>query len=103
LDLNSGFVKFSFASFGDDPVYLLTQKATANLDDTTSIGLGWFMKKDRGINFYFHNGATQGYRSILILDKTNQNGIIVLSNLPIDANDGDISNLGIALMEEMYK
>ena len=39
----------------------------------------------------------------MILDKENQNGIIVLSNLPIDDNDGDITNLGVDLMEEMYK
>jgi len=86
--------KFSLLSLSDDPAYLLTQKATIKLDDTMSIGLGWFIKKYRGINFYFHNGMTQGCRSVIILDKENQNGIIVLSNLPSDGNDGDITNTG---------
>jgi len=95
--------RFSLASFGDEPEYLLTQKATLKIDDTTSVGLGWSIKKERGQNFYFHNGAVQGYRSVMILDKENQNGIIILSNLPIDDNLGDITNLGVSLMEEMYK
>lgn len=97
--------KFAIASFGDEPEYLLTQEATVKLDETTSLGLGWFIKKDNDLNqiFYFHNGSTQGYRSIIILDKINQNGIILLSNLPINDNMGDISNLGIELMHEIYK
>ena len=95
-------VKFSLASFGDEPAYLLTQKETIKVDDTMSIGLGWEIIKDRGINFYGHSGATEGYSSIIILDKENQNAIIVLSNLPA-SSDVDMNDLGWKLMEGMYK
>ncbi|HIQ27019.1 MAG TPA: class A beta-lactamase-related serine hydrolase [Sulfurovum sp.] len=97
--------KFSLASFGDEPEYLLTQEATLKVDDTISIGLGWFIerKTELNLNFYSHSGGTHGYRSIIVLDRENQNGIIVLSNLPLEGNIGDIYNLGMELMEEMYK
>ncbi|CAA6818995.1 MAG: Beta-lactamase [uncultured Sulfurovum sp.] len=93
--------KFALASFGDEPEYLLTQEETVKIDNTESLGLGWFINTD--VNAYFHGGATQGYRSIMILDKENHNGIIVLSNVPLEGNIGDIHHLGFTLMEEIYK
>jgi len=92
--------KFSLASLGDEPEYLLTQETTLNVDNITSIGLGWFIERKTELNlrYYYHGGATQGYRSIIVLDRENQNGIIVLSNLPLEGNIGDIHNLGMALM-----
>lgn len=93
--------KFALASFGDEPKYLMTQEETVKIADTVSLGLGWFINTE--VNAYFHGGATQGYRSIMILDKANQNGIIILSNVPLEGNVGDIHDLGFTLMEEMYK
>ena len=96
--------QFALATFDDNPEYLLTQKATFELDDITTIGLGWFIEKDnnRGLNFLRHDGDTDGYRSSMILDKDNQNGIIILSNLP-DGNNIFIRNLAEELMKEIYK
>ena len=95
---------FSLASFSDLPEVLLTQKETFEIDESFSIGLGWHMFTDLETEskFYFHNGATEGYRSVLILDRENQNGIIILSNLPIDVEDSPITNLGKSLMAEAY-
>lgn len=93
--------KFALASFGDEPEYSLTQEETVKIADTLSIGLGWFINTE--VDAYFHGGATEGYRSIMILDRENQNGIIILSNVPLEGNVGDIHDLGFTLMEEMYK
>ncbi len=97
--------QFALATFSDRPEYVLTQEPTFRVDNEMQMGLGWSIVKesDTGLDFFFHGGATQGYRSVIILDKENQNGIIVLSNLPIDGNTDAISDLGIALAEEMYK
>jgi len=99
--------KFSVASFGDMPEYLLTQKPTVSMNDSIDIGLAWFINKkplaNQNITWYFHGGATEGYTSIMILDKENQNGIIVLSNLPNDDKTDKITDLGFELITQMYK
>lgn len=99
--------KFSVAAFGDMPAYLLTQKPTAIIDDSTNIGLVWFILKksfsNQDITFHFHGGATEGYTSILILDRENQNGIIVLSNLPSDDTTDKVTDMGFDLIGQMYK
>ena len=99
--------KFSMASFGDMPAYLLTQKSTAKIGGTGDIGLGWFIAQkpipNQNVRFYFHDGATEGYTSMIVLDRENQNGIIVLSNLPDDDKSDKVPDLGLELMIQMYK
>jgi len=94
---------FSLASFSDLPEVLLTQKETFKVDDEISMGLGWhiFTDAETESKFYFHGGTTEGYRSVLILGRENQNGIIILSNLPIDVEGSPIFDLGRELMTEM--
>jgi len=96
---------FSLASFSDLPEVLLIQKETFKIDDTLSIGLGWhiFTDFESKLKFYFHSGETEGYRSVLILDKENQNGIIILSNLPNSVEEHPIMDLGKDLMTELIK
>ena len=92
---------FSLASFSDLPEVLLTQKETFKIDNRLSIGLGWYLFKDSETQskFYFHGGATEGYRSVLIGNRETQNGVIILSNLPIYTEGNPIMDLGIALMK----
>jgi len=99
--------KFSVASFGDMPEYLLTQKPTVSINDSINIGLAWFINKkplpNQNITWYFHGGATEGYTSIMILDKENQNGMIILSNIPNDDTTNKVSDIGFELIGQMYK
>jgi len=99
--------KFSLAFFGDSPEYLLTQKETLKQDTSRGVGLGWFINTntntDTNQTLYSHGGIVEGYRSVIILDKDKQNGIIILSNLPIYNNLGDISKLGRELMKKIGK
>jgi CubicO group peptidase (beta-lactamase class C family) len=65
-------------------------------------GLGWqvgldiisnFIFFNSGENFRWHNGATGGFRSAIVLDKKSNNGIIVLSS-----GENDISTDAIKLL-----
>lgn len=97
--------KFTLETFSDSPAYALTQEPTFRVDSKVKMGLGWTIVKHSGIglDLYYHGGSTEGYRSVIILDKENRNGIIVLSNLPSEGNTDAISELGRELLEEMYK
>ena len=95
---------FLLASLSDLPEVLLAQKETFKIDDTSSIGLGWniFTDLETETKFYFHLGATEGYRSLLILDRESRNGMIILSNLPIGVDGQPILDLGKQLLRIVY-
>jgi len=97
--------QFTLATFSDRPEYALTQEATFQVNNTIKMGLGWFIlnDSDTGLDFLFHAGSTQGYRSSMMLDKENRNGIIVLSNLPTDSYDDPMTDLGMELVDKMYQ
>ena len=60
----------------------LTRKTTFKKDDDLSLSLAWHIFKSKaGKPLFFHNGATGGYTSCLILDMDNSRGIVLLSNL----------------------
>ena len=48
--------------------------------DGSSIGLGWFMMKRNGISYSYHMGGLRGYESIVAIDLTANNAIILLTN-----------------------
>lgn len=49
------------------------------------IGLGWNYNTNR--DFYWHNGQTGGYFSVLLVDRTHGNAVVILSNSFNDAPD----------------
>ncbi len=60
----------------------LTRQQTFQVDDDLSLGLAWHIIKSKsGHPIYFHNGATAGYTSCLILDTIQNKGVLLLSNL----------------------
>ena len=75
--------KFVLAQFEDDNKTLaLTRNVTHTMSDTSSIGLGWHMRKrPSGANWIWHNGGTGGYTSCMVMNKEKKNGVIVLSNV----------------------
>jgi CubicO group peptidase (beta-lactamase class C family) len=83
LSTAEDMVKFALAHFDDRNKELaLTRIPTFEINERRSIGLGWHIEKsDKGPALQWHNGATGGYTSCMILDPKNKNGIIVLSNV----------------------
>ncbi len=72
---NFGLAQFSI----NDKVLQMTQKSTLNMNENMDIGLGWHLLKNK--NYLWHNGSTGGYSSSMLLDTTNKNGLIILSNV----------------------
>lgn len=78
--------------------YLLTDAAAvqqaltaaAEVGDGTAIGYAWMLEED---GTAWHNGGTGGFASILLLDPTRQQAIIVLSNTAheVDSLGGDLA------------
>ena len=73
--------KFMIANFSNDTVLRLQRKPTFEINQERSVGLGWMIDKKNNTNWYWHNGATQGYRSCMIIDTKNKKGVVVLSNV----------------------
>ena len=96
--------KFALATFDDRPEYLLTQKPTFKIEDSLSIGLGWFILNDLASTpIFHHSGGTEGYRSTIYLNKESKDGMIILSNLPLTENNrNDINTLAEDLLSNMY-
>jgi len=101
--------QFSLATFGDGAEYLLTQKPTFDLSNTDHMGLGWLFADDNVTHlprFFTHDGQTEGYTASLFLDKKNNDGQIILSNLPAsndEEGDDYLTKLSNALLTEQYK
>ncbi len=75
--------KFVLAQFqADNEVLALTRTATYSINEQSSVGLGWHIRKGpSGENWIWHNGGTGGYTSCLVMNTESKNAIIVLSNV----------------------
>ncbi len=72
----------------------LSLQPTFTSNATTKIGLGWFLNTRKGNQYVSHSGGTGGYRSVLIVDRTNKRAVVILNNV---AND--VTELGFQLMD----
>lgn len=75
--------KFVMAQFQEnDETLALTRAATHAINEDSSVGLGWHIRKGpSGENWIWHNGGTGGYTSCLVMNTESKNAIIVLSNV----------------------
>jgi CubicO group peptidase (beta-lactamase class C family) len=75
--------KFVLAQFNSENLELkLTRQATHQLNENSSIGLGWHILTSKNkINTYWHNGGTGGYSSCIVLNVDQEKAVIVLSNV----------------------
>ncbi|MFD0797786.1 serine hydrolase domain-containing protein [Maribacter chungangensis] len=95
---------FALAQFDASQVTLaLTRKKTANVDERTAVGLGWhIVKNDKGHHWVSHSGGTGGYSSSMLLDITDKNAVIILSNVSgFNDSAGNIEALAFALMHTL--
>jgi CubicO group peptidase (beta-lactamase class C family) len=93
--------KFTRKNFMNDPIYDLPQSTSYIIEEDFSIGLGWFILKDKDRTVLFHNGATGGYRSSLIADKNNKRAVIVLSNVSSSNPSEQIDQLSVYLLRHI--
>jgi D-alanyl-D-alanine-carboxypeptidase/D-alanyl-D-alanine-endopeptidase len=67
---------------------------------TGGIGLAWqVIKPVEGYQWHWHNGGTGGYVSFLGFDRTNQIGVVLISNYgDAMAGDNSLDRLGVELL-----
>jgi len=71
----------------------LTRTKTLAINTISDYGLGWEIINRKSGNIWCkHNGRTGGYSSVIIIDVTKNNGIIILSNVSNYSNKSHIIN-----------
>ncbi|MBC8766606.1 beta-lactamase family protein [Arenibacter sp. BSSL-BM3] len=98
--------RFAEAQFNDSKQELaLTRKPTFNFQaNKADMGLGWAIIRNQHGTRFMHSGGTGGYRSNIVLDIANKNGVIILSNLSaFHKKNMNIDNLGERLMGTLKK
>lgn len=103
----SDLAKFTVANFNrENAEFNLQRKKTFKANPVTNVALGWHMvnfKLAGGNEWHIHDGGTGGYRSVIIMDVKQQNGVVVLSNVSgLYLFKGEkITQLAITIMESM--
>ncbi len=96
--------KFAVAQFDNTNKELkLTRTKTFTINTISDYGLGWeIINRKSGNIWNKHNGGTGGYSSSIIIDSTNKNAIIILSNVSTYSNKSLIINdLSFELMKTL--
>jgi CubicO group peptidase (beta-lactamase class C family) len=81
-----------------DPAYLMMRDSTFKVNDRMNVGLAWHLIKEAEEELLFHNGGTGGYSSSLVIDVSNQRGIIILSNMSATAIGGKVDEIAFRWM-----
>lgn len=97
---------FAVANFNPGNAELkLAQEPTFTANEKLQIGLSWHINEE-GKNFWhWHNGATGGYISNLMMDVVNKKAIVLLSNLSFIEDRGNsrvLDNLSRDLLIALY-
>lgn len=104
LSTTRDLVKFGLANFDSSNTVLnLQRQKTFSVDENMDIALGWLiLNQEKGDPWYFHNGGTGGYRSAMVLDVEDRDGIVVLSNISSGHKySTDIDNLAKNLLKSV--
>ncbi len=76
----------------------LSQREAFRIDSLTAVGLGWHRLTRRGRTLAWHNGATGGFRSMIVADPVASRAAVVLTN---SIYDGDA--IAIRLLDDSVK
>nr|WP_278336124.1 serine hydrolase domain-containing protein [Rhodohalobacter mucosus] len=94
--------RFALANFDpSNEVYALERQTTfSNEEENLEIAMGWIIStRSSGDRWYWHNGGTGGYRTIMVISPENNRGVIVLSNISAGHSEAaEIDRLGFDLM-----
>ena len=85
LAANLGMIETPLA-----PAIAAMLKDRRDVGDNDKVGLGWFVRKERGSESVWHNGGTFGYKSFAGYDPKKRLGVVVLSNNSSGAGVTDI-------------
>ena len=101
LSTTEDLIKFVQAHFNPKNKELeLTRKPTFEIDESTKIGLGWYILKlsdDKEV--IWHNGGTGGYSSSMIIDIDKKKAVVVLSNVStFHPKNGNIDKISFQLI-----
>ncbi len=100
LSSTNDMSKFVLANFSSDSALALQRQVTFEVSNSTDVGLGWHINKTYDDPYYWHNGGTGGYRSMVIMNVNTGEGVVVLSNVSAFSYlSGNIDNLAYDLME----
>jgi len=75
---------------------------TVKLNDKMSVGLGWhIIHSKNGDLVLWHNGATAGYVSSMLIDVNTQRSIVILTNVSaFHPNMGNIDQMNFSLFKD---
>jgi len=66
----------------NDPAINIQTKRTATISQNHHMGLGWGIRNwESGITTYNHGGGSAGYLAFLKINRAEQHGICMLSNV----------------------
>lgn len=66
----------------NDPVYQRSLMPLYPVNDFMFLGYGWHgLKRAGDVNWYFHNGGTNGYTATILMEPIGKNAVIILTNL----------------------
>ena len=97
----SDLAKFVAAASGSTdtelrPAFDKMLERTRPVDETGSIGLGWFVTPTGSGEIVWHNGITNGFRSFAGFERNSGNGVVVLSNMSTQTG---IEDIGMHLLD----
>ena len=99
-------MKFAKAviSQNDEALNMLNTPTIA-INDKMSVGLGWHIIHSKNGNLVlWHNGATAGYVSSMIVDIKTKRSIVILTNVSaFHPNMGNIDQMNFALFKDWKK
>lgn len=87
------FIKYNIET--SDREYVQMREKTFSVNKDMEMGLGWHILKRNDKELLFHNGATGGYTSSLVIDIKNKKGIIILCNISPNITLGSLDELSL--------
>lgn len=104
LSSSEDLAKFGQANFKPlNKAIKLQQQKTFTINKDRAVALGWFIiKNNSNTHWYWHNGGTGGYRSSMVMDLQNKQGVAILSNISAGhAHAGKIDSLSFSLLKDI--
>lgn len=80
------FLKANIESQKLNDVFLLTQVTTFTSQGNNT-GLAWMINPSESGDIFMHDGQTGGFSSFIGFNKSNNKGIVILTNTPFNMND----------------
>lgn len=91
-------MKYLVANIAEEQPYVQTHAPKKEFSDFQKIGLAWISQTNNGLEFYWHNGGTGGFRTFTGFSKKDNTGVVVLSNAV-----QSVDEIGVRILEFLSK